>query len=234
MESFKDSLSRDELLGIADEAVRELEARAPSDFPITELLVLEAVDRLIFRRLRLPAYAEWRREGRIDLLRTPLLPQQGSKLAKPLHEQVLVSVATVSQDLLRALARNPEQLFALSPRKFEELIAELLHRQGFSCELTPVSNDGGKDIVASLETGVGSFVVYVECKRFGQEHRVGARLARELLGVVTHGRVTAGLLVTTSAFTRGAKQLQHSNPHRLGLRDYQHVRDWLLRYGPHS
>ncbi|MBI4503407.1 MAG: hypothetical protein HY700_19895 [Gemmatimonadetes bacterium] len=58
IEEFKNGLSRQELLGIADEAVRELEAE--DQFLLTELLMLEQVDRLIMRRLKLPAYRKWR------------------------------------------------------------------------------------------------------------------------------------------------------------------------------
>jgi hypothetical protein len=58
IEEFKDGLSREQLLGIADEAVRELEAE--DQFLLTELLMLEQVDRLIMRRLKLPGYRKWR------------------------------------------------------------------------------------------------------------------------------------------------------------------------------
>jgi hypothetical protein len=58
IEEFKNGLSRQQLLGIADEAVRELEA--DDQFLLTELLMLEQVDRLIMRRLKLPPYRKWR------------------------------------------------------------------------------------------------------------------------------------------------------------------------------
>ncbi len=60
IEDFKDQLSRTELLALADEAVRELETEAAEQLILTEVLVLEHVDRLIMRRLRLPSYRRWR------------------------------------------------------------------------------------------------------------------------------------------------------------------------------
>jgi hypothetical protein len=60
IEDFKDQLSRDELLAIADEAVNELEMGTEDQLVLTEVLVLEHVDRLITRRLRLPSYRRWR------------------------------------------------------------------------------------------------------------------------------------------------------------------------------
>lgn len=60
IEEFKDQLSRKELLGLADEAVQELEVGPDGQLVLTEVLVLEHVDRLIMRRLNLPAFRHWR------------------------------------------------------------------------------------------------------------------------------------------------------------------------------
>jgi hypothetical protein len=56
IEEFKQQLARSELLAIADEAVRELELGPDGQLVLTEVLVLEHVDRLIMRRLNLPTY----------------------------------------------------------------------------------------------------------------------------------------------------------------------------------
>ncbi|UCG88994.1 MAG: hypothetical protein JSW71_10840 [Gemmatimonadota bacterium] len=60
IEEYKDRLSRQDLMGIADEAVRELEVGSEEQLVLTEVLVLEHVDRLIRRRLRLPSFRRWR------------------------------------------------------------------------------------------------------------------------------------------------------------------------------
>ena len=60
IEEFKEQLTRGELLTIADEAVRELEMGTEDQLVLTEVLVLEQVDRLIMRRLNLPGYRRWR------------------------------------------------------------------------------------------------------------------------------------------------------------------------------
>jgi len=60
IEEYKDHLTRAQLLQIADEAVREIEIEAEEQLVLTEVLVLEHVDRLIKRRLRLPAFRRWR------------------------------------------------------------------------------------------------------------------------------------------------------------------------------
>lgn len=62
IEEFKDQMSREKLLSLADEAVRELDADAAEQLVLTEVLVLEHVDRLIVRRLRLQPYRRWREQ----------------------------------------------------------------------------------------------------------------------------------------------------------------------------
>jgi methyltransferase family protein len=59
IENYKESIPRSAILAIGDEAAAKLAAEA--QFVLTELLLLEEVDRIIFRRLRLPKYDTWRR-----------------------------------------------------------------------------------------------------------------------------------------------------------------------------
>jgi hypothetical protein len=64
IEEYKNALSRTELLEIGDEAVRELDAATADQYLLTEVLLLEHVDRIIARRLRLPAFQRWSRTHR--------------------------------------------------------------------------------------------------------------------------------------------------------------------------
>ena len=60
IEEYKDGLTREELLHIGDEAITELEPSAADQYVLTEVLLLEHVDRIIMRRLKLPSYRRWR------------------------------------------------------------------------------------------------------------------------------------------------------------------------------
>jgi len=64
IEEYKNTLGREELLEIGDAAVRELEASAAGQYLLTEVLLLEHVDRIIARRLRLPSFPRWRQKHR--------------------------------------------------------------------------------------------------------------------------------------------------------------------------
>ena len=72
IENYKESIPRGALLGIGDEAVATLSEQA--QFALTEVILAQEVDRIIFRRLRLPSYHTWRRR-RLKLLREMRRPE---------------------------------------------------------------------------------------------------------------------------------------------------------------
>lgn len=66
IEDFKAGLTRDELMSLADEAVDRLQDAPDGQYPLTEILLCNAVDALLFDRLGLPAYRRWRRACQTD------------------------------------------------------------------------------------------------------------------------------------------------------------------------
>jgi HJR/Mrr/RecB family endonuclease len=129
--------------------------------------------------------------------------------------------------LIKMLAEHPENIYSLSPRKFEELVAELLAREGLRVELTPETHDGGRDILAFMNTAVGEHLFLVECKRYSPDRPVDVALVRNLYGVVEAERATAGLLVTSSYFTKPAIAFQGFLKTRLSLKDYRKLVNWI-------
>ena len=65
IENYKESVTRSAILKIGDEAAASL--RAGEQFAMDELLLWAEVDRIIRKRLRIPAYTTWRRK-RLKLL----------------------------------------------------------------------------------------------------------------------------------------------------------------------
>jgi hypothetical protein len=62
IEGYKNSIGRDELMRLGDEAAAELQSAAEGQFLLTEVLMLESVDRLIMKRLALRPYTRWKRQ----------------------------------------------------------------------------------------------------------------------------------------------------------------------------
>jgi hypothetical protein len=98
IENYKESVPRSVLLSIGDDAVRALAAQ--QQFALTELLLVDEVDKIIFKRLQLPAYVTWRKR-RLRLL---------DELRRPEHwglspdDLVVRAVQTTSSDARVLLA----------------------------------------------------------------------------------------------------------------------------------
>jgi hypothetical protein len=75
IEDYKAALTRDELLSIADDAVQDLFQTEDGQYPLTEILLRDAVDAVIFHRLGLPTYRQWLRSYQND---TPACPPEGT------------------------------------------------------------------------------------------------------------------------------------------------------------
>jgi hypothetical protein len=142
--------------------------------------------------------------------------------------RVQLHAREISDELIATLARHPDSLYELDPRRFEELVAELYRRRGFTVELTPASNDGGADLLVARHDELGRSLHVVQCKRYAARRKVGPSLVRELIGTVDHRRASAGVLLTTSFFTPGARNLERDYEHRLTLHDFVALRDLLL------
>lgn len=151
----------------------------------------------------------------------------GIELDAALAEPLQVVVRDTNTEILEMLNRDPSKFRSLSPRKFEEIVAELLTRMGYEVELTPMSGDGGFDMYAAKKDDVGRFLYLVECKRYVPPTKVGVQVVRSLHGVVQQKRANAGLIATTSMFTKGAISFQQEVSHQMHLRDYLELYKWL-------
>ncbi len=143
---------------------------------------------------------------------------------------VAPQIVTANDVLIERLKREPDGLFKISPRQFEEVIADLLTDMGMEVELTPATRDGGKDILAYMKTDIGKFLCLVEAKQHNKSRPVGVSLVRSLYGTLVDHQATSGMLVTTSRFAKPAQDFQQRHKYQLSLKDYSDVVSWLLKY----
>jgi hypothetical protein len=59
VEEFKDAIPRSRLLAIADEVVGDLRLSRGGQYQLTEVLLCDAMNRHLFRLLKLPGYRAW-------------------------------------------------------------------------------------------------------------------------------------------------------------------------------
>lgn len=135
-------------------------------------------------------------------------------------KDIIRGVVVVDDSLLRKAKENPQIIHSLSSREFEEMVCELLDNQGYNVKLTKQTRDGGKDMIVVQESILGEFCIYVECKKYDTSRPVSVSLVRELYGTVTIDNATAGMLITTSHFTKDAQEYTEKIKNRMTLKDY--------------
>jgi len=136
------------------------------------------------------------------------------------------------QRIITDIYTDSSQLYKLQPREFEELIAELLLKQGYKVELTKQTRDNGYDILAVLHLGYGHAPMkfLVECKKYSEHNKVGVEIVRSFKEVIDTEKANRGILVTTSYFTKDAVKKQKQTPYLLDYRDKDEVMKWVYDY----
>lgn len=146
------------------------------------------------------------------------------------NSQFQIELNDINEELIAYLSKHPEYMRQLHHRKFEELIAEIIRSKGFDVTLTPQTRDGGKDIIALYKSPFGHQMFIVECKKYNEDNKVGVELVRGLYGVKMAERATQGILVTSSTFTKDAKDFVKPLEFELELKDYNDITQWCKDY----
>jgi hypothetical protein len=152
------------------------------------------------------------------------IPDAKSPLAPA--DKAVIQTAADFQRWLNEISAEKLNLLHLSPRQFEELIAEIWDRFGYQVELTKRTRDGGRDIIAVRQTEA-AMKLLIECKRYAGDNKVGVSFVRSLYGVKIHDGATKAILATTSTFTKAASEFVTSHRWELEGRDYDGVVDWV-------
>jgi restriction endonuclease Mrr len=148
-------------------------------------------------------------------------------------ERIEPRLVQVTSKLLERL-RNVEDVWRLTPDEFEQLVAELLERIGYSVLWVPGGKDGGIDIVAS--SGERDFLIDV--KRYQASRPVTVELVRCVYGVADSiaptrpGRILYGGIITSSRFTAEAEVFRNTVRRRPLLRDGEWLKSTLRGYAP--
>lgn len=113
----------------------------------------------------------------VDAIRTHFFGPDG--MPEP-----ILGLQGIKHDFLKKASSNPKMFLELPPRQFEQLVAGLLRQFGYQVRLTPVSHDGGIDIIATRDAlpSATPDQVIVVCKRYA--HPVGAAQIREFAGAM--------------------------------------------------
>lgn len=112
---------------------------------------------------------------------------------------------TVAGELLETLSQ-------VSPKFFEAIVLDLLHKMGYGASRSDLqrvggSGDGGIDGIISLDK-LGLEKVYVQAKRW--QSSVGRPDVQAFYGALAGQRANKGVFITTSTFTAQAEEFARS------------------------
>ncbi len=159
-------------------------------------------------------------------------PERDSKefsFSSAFHGGVSIDELSRIDRMIRDAALDPSILHRITSRSFEELVAELLSRDGLDIELTPETRDGGRDILATSRGPFGSNLFLVECKKFAPNRPVDVSVVRALYGVVEAERANGGLLVTTSYLSQPSISFAKSLGYRMQHCEGDRLSSWIQR-----
>jgi hypothetical protein len=169
--------------------------------------------------------SEWRKARKMG---QGYSPEHGSQVPIELAPRL----KRINEELYSYLSRNPHLMYELSPRKFEELIADILKNMGCEIELTPQTRDGGRDVLAVIRTPVSKMLIIVECKKYRPDRKVGLDIVERFFHVIDRkDNASCGLIATTSFFSPDAQALARRFEYRLALRDFDCIKEWIAQYG---
>ena len=139
-------------------------------------------------------------------------------------------VQDITKELLSQLGGQPNLIYQLEPRRFEELVARLLEDQGCEVTLTKRTRDGGYDIFGKIKSSIVSPVFLAECKRYAPHNKVGVEVVRGLYAVTEIQRANLGLVITSSSFTKDAVAEKMRIGNRIELKEFNDLCTWLVPY----
>jgi hypothetical protein len=139
-------------------------------------------------------------------------------------------ILCVNDQIINLLKKEPDYLFKLHPRKFEEIIADIFYKNGYEVELTKCTRDGGRDIIA-ISRNLNIFTKYIiECKRYAPLRKISIGVVQRLLGVKIAERANKAILATTSSYTKDARIFANNHIWDLDLKDYNDILCWINSY----
>jgi hypothetical protein len=134
--------------------------------------------------------------------------------------------ASLYEEIFDRFRNNPDELYKLSPRKYEEFLEVVFQNNGYRTLLGAGSNDGGVDLRLYTNDIVGESVTLVQAKRYKSENPIELQAVQALTAVVDDQKANRGLFVTTSRYLPCAKNFAARHNSRIQLASSAEVAEW--------
>jgi restriction system protein len=127
------------------------------------------------------------------------------------------------------------KVIELSPAFFERLVVELLVKMGYGGSM----KDAGKAVGRSGDEGIdgtikedklGLDIIYIQAKRWGTGNVVGRPELQKFVGALAGQGAKKGIFITTSSFTKDAREYAPKNETKIVLIDGQELAQLMIDY----
>lgn len=187
------------------------------------------IDKDLLRRF--PLYREWQapRTETLSVASSVLAPVDEATPEERIDAAYAELDSALAEDLL-------DQVLTITPARFERLIVELLLAMGYGdgrAEMGQAigkSGDGGIDGVVN-EDKLGLDAVYIQAKRYAPGNTVGRPALQAFIGSMTGESATKGVFVTTSSFSKEARDFVQRVQQRVVLIDGARLARLMIDHG---
>lgn len=122
-----------------------------------------------------------------------------------------------------------------SPYFFEHLVVDLLVKMGYggsfenSAQVTQYVHDDGIDGII-YEDKLGLDKIYIQAKKYKMENTVGKPQIQQFSGALDEQKATKGVFITTSTYSKEAKQYVHNLNKKIVLIDGKELARYMIEY----
>ena len=199
------------------ETGRNLLVQSPTGFGVNELEKIPAYQ----------AYVPQRRISGEISAPTAVISDTDEDPTELIEAGVQAFAAEAAVDLIRRLREQ-------HPDFFEQAVVDVLNKMGYGCteqrgRRLGGSGDGGVDGVIDLDA-LGLSQIYVQAKRYGDGNTVQRPEIQGFVGALAGRGASQGVFVTTSLFSKGARDYVEQIPTRVVLIDGPRLAELMIRY----
>ncbi len=139
-------------------------------------------------------------------------------------------------DIRRAVASDLlERVLNISPLRFERLVIDLLVKMGYGGGFKDASTHSGKSGDEGIdgtikEDKLGLDVIYIQAKRWKPGNQVGRPEIQKFVGALAGQGAKKGVFITTSTFSREARDYMPRNETKIVLLDGEELMQLMIDY----
>lgn len=147
-------------------------------------------------------------------------------------EQLEQAYHSIVDDLASDLL---QKILEQSPYFFEHLVVDLLVKMGYggsfanSAQVTQYVHDDGIDGII-FEDKLGLDKIYIQAKRYKFDNTIGKPQIQQFSGALDEQKANKGVFITTSSYSREAKQYVEKLNKKIVLIDGQELARYMIEY----